>query len=425
MRFDLTEQSPVKKSMAFEVDAEEISRETRAVLHGYAEKANIPGFRPGKAPLSMIHARFKKEVAEDVRERVMSRCFREAARERGLRPLGDPVVDEVQEAEGQPLRFKVSFEVLPEIEVRNYKGVEVRRPAVRVDEAEVDRTLEELRQSRARLIGADGRGAEPGDVLVCDVKGTPAEGQPFARERMFVEVGAEGNPPAFNEKLVGVRPGDDLDFTVEHAGREEAPEVAGKPVRYEIHVHEVKARQVPQLDDEFARDLGEFENLAALRARVHQDLEARKSREADQRVRQSVLEKVMVDNPTVLPDVLVEDEIRHRLEDIVRRMYVQGLDPEKVELDWKKLRDQQEDGARRSVHARLVLDAVARAEGLEVSAAEVQQRIKSDAQAIGEAYETVRKRLEDRGGSEVVRSQMLREKSLDLLTTVANIQNEE
>lgn len=425
MRFDLTDQSPVKKSMAFEVDPEEISRETQAVLHGYAEKTAIPGFRPGKAPLAMIHARFKKEVAEDVRERVMSRCFREAARERGLRPLGDPVVDEVQEAEGEPLRFKVSFEVLPEIEVRNYKGVEVRRPSARVDEADVDRALEELRQSRAHLITADGRGAESGDVLVCDVKGTPAEGQPFARERMFVEVGAEGNPPSFNEKLAGARPGDDLDFTVEHAGRDETPDVAGKPVRYEIHVHEVKARQVPQLDDEFARDLGDFEDLAALRARVRQDLETRKGREADQRVRQSVLEKVMVDNPTVLPDALVEDEIRHRLEDIVRRMYIQGLDPEKIELDWKRLREQQEDGARRSVHARLVLDAVARVEGLEVSAEEVQQRIKGDAQAIGEAYESVRKRLEERGGSEVVRSQMLREKSLDLLTAVANIQIEE
>jgi len=425
MRFDLTDQSPVKKSMAFEVDPEEISQETRAVLHGYAEKARIPGFRPGKAPLSMIHARFKKEVADDVRERVMSRCFREAARERGLRPLGDPVVDEVHQAEGEPLRFKVSFEVLPEIEVRSYKGVEVRRPSDRIEEAEVDRALEELRQSRSRLVTAEGRGAETGDVLVSDVKGTPSEGQPFGRERMFVEIGAEANPPAFNEKLIGARPGDELDFTVEHPQQNESPELAGKSVRYEVRVHEVKAREVPQLDDEFARDLGDFEDLAALRARVRQDLEARKKREADQRVRQAVLEKVMVDNPTLLPDALVEDEIRHRLEDIVRRMYVQGIDPEKIELDWKKLRDQQEDGARRSVHARLILDAVARAEGLEISADEVQQRIRSDAEAIGEAYETVRKRLEERGGAEVVRGQILREKTLDLLTTVANIQNEE
>jgi trigger factor len=435
MRVDLTEQNAVKRSMAFEVDPEEVSRETRAVLQGYAAKARIPGFRPGKAPLSMIQARFKKEVAEDVRERVMTRAFRDATRERGLRPLGSPVVENVEEAEGQPLRFRLSFEVLPEIEVKNYRGVEVRRPPARVEESEVDRALEELRQARTRLVTAEGRGAEKGDVLVCDVKGTPAEGEPFSRERMFVEVGSESNSPEFNERLIGARPGDDLDFTVEQpAGRPApersspetpSPEADAKSVRYELHVHEVKTRDVPDLDAEFARDLGDFADLAALRARVREDLEARKKRESDERVRQSVLEKVMIENPTVLPDVLVEDEIRHRLEDIVRRMYLQGIDPQKIELDWKRLRDQQEEGARRSVHARLVLDAVARAEAIEVSAEEVQQRIRRDAEAIGETYATVRKRLEERGGPEVVRGQMLREKSLDLLTTVANIRNEE
>ena len=431
MRVDLTEQSPVKKSLAFEVDAEELSRETHSVLQGYAAKARIPGFRPGKAPLSMIHARFKKEVADDVRDRVMTRAFRDATREHGLRPLGSPVVEDVEEAEGQPLRFKLSFEVLPEIEVKHYEGVEVRRPKVTIEQAEVDGALEELRQARTRLVTAEGRGAANGDVLVCDLAGTPAEGEPFKRERMFIEVGAAQNPPAFNEKLIGARPEDDLDFTVEvpppsEAGAAEpAADVPGKLVRYELHVHEVKAKQVPELDDDFARDLGDFADLAALRARVRQDLEARKNREADERVRQAVLEKVMLENPIVLPDVLVEDEIRHRLEDLVRRMYVQGIDPEKVELDWKKLRDQQEQAARRSVHARLILDAVARARGLAVGAEELEQRIRRDAEAIGEPYATVRKRLEEGTGSEVIRAQLVREKSLDLLTTVANIQNEE
>jgi len=432
MRVDLTEQSPVKRSLAFEVDAEELSRETHSVLQGYAAKARIPGFRPGKAPLSMIAARFKKEVADDVRERVMTRAFRDATREHGLRPLGNPVVEDVEEGEGQPLRFKLSFEVLPEIEVKSYEGVEVRRPRAAVEEAEVDRALEELRQARTRLVNAEDRGAADGDVLVADLEGTPAEGEPFERERMFIEVGAAQNPPAFNEKLIGARPGDDLDFTIEvppppsePGAAEPAAGAPGKPVRYEVHVHEVKAKQVPELDDEFARDLGDFPDLAALRARVRQDLEARKKREADERVRQAVLEKVMLENPIVLPDVLVEDEIRHRLEDLVRRMYAQGIDPEKVELDWKKLRDQQEQAARRSVHARLILDAIARAKGVAVSADELEQRIRKDAEAIGESYATVRKRLEEGSGSEVILAQLVREKSLDLLTAVANIQNEE
>jgi len=425
MRVDLTDQSPVKKVMAIEVEPDVMAQETKSVLRGYASKARIPGFRPGKAPLSVVESRFKQEVRDDVRERVMARCFREATAERGLKPLGDPVVNDVEEDAGGPFRFKVTFEVLPQLEVRNYKGVEVLRPRDGVEEAEVDKALEELRQSRTRLLTEEGREAITGDVIVCDVHGAPGDGEPFQRERMFLEVGGTGHPPAFDEKLLGVRSGDEREFTVDYPAEFEARELAGKPVRYVVKVHEVKVRQVPELDDEFAKDMGEFADLAALRARVREDLEARKKHEVDRQVGQRILDKVLVDNPVVLPDVLVEDEIRHRLEEVVRRMYMQGIDPEKVELDWKKLRDQQEESARKSVHARLVLDAVARAESVEVGPEEIEARIRRDARAIGEKPEAVKKRLKERGGTEVVKDQIVREKTLDLLTSVANIRNEE
>jgi trigger factor len=425
MRVDLTEQSPVKKTMAIEVDADEMAKETNAVLRSYAEKANIPGFRPGKAPMAVLRARFGREAEEDVRERVMGRCFREATQEHGLRPLGNPVVDEVKQEEGEPFRFTVSFEVLPEVEVKDYKGVEVRRPAVQVTDADVDLALEELRQSRTQLITREDREAVTGDVIVCDLKGTPDEGEPFDRERMFLEVGAPGNPPAFNEKLEGVKAGDELSFPIEYPDEYETKDLAGKTVQYDVKIHEIKIREVPDLDDEFAKDLGEFDDLAALRERVGEDLEHRKTHESEQQVRQAILDKVLIENPIVLPDVLVEDEVRHRLEEMVRRMYMQGVDPEKVELDWKQLREQQDEPARKSVHARLILDAVARVEAIEVAPKEVEERIRRDAQAMGEKVEAFRKRLKEHGGTEVVKNQLVREKSLDLLATVANIQSEE
>ena len=425
MRVDLTEQSPVKKVLAFEIDADEMAKETKTVLRGYASKANIPGFRQGKAPLSVIESRFKKEVHDDVRERVMSRSFREATKEHGLRPLGDPVVDEVKDEAGEPFRFQVSFEVLPELEAKNYKGVEVRRPSDAVGEVDVDQAIEELRQSRSQLTTREDREAVTGDVILCDMKGTPDEGEVFERERMMVEVGATGNPPTFNEKLEGVKAGAELDFKVDYPKEYDTPELAGKSVRYEIAVHEVKVREVPDMDDEFAKDLGEFDDLAALRDRVREDLLARKKREVDQEVSQAVLDKVLIENPVVLPEVLVEDEIRHRMEDMVRRMYMQGIDPEKVELDWKQLREQQDEPARKSVHARMLLDSIARTEELEVTPKEIEERMRHDAQSMGQKYDEFKKRLKERGGTEVVKSQMVREKSLDLLTTVANIQNEE
>ncbi len=426
MKVEVTSPSPVKRTMAIEVDAQEMERETREVLRGFAREARIPGFRPGKAPMSLVRARFGEKVVEEVRERVMTRCFHEAARENDVRPIGNPVIDDVgQQLEGEPFRFTVSFEILPEIEIKNYRGIEARRPAVAIADVDVDAALEELRQSRSQLITEEGRAASTGDVIVCDMRGAPEGGEPFERERIFLEVGSAQNPPGFNDKLEGATAGSELAFSIDYPEEFENPDLAGKSTGYEITVHEVKIRQVPELDDEFAKDLGDFEDLAALRERIREDLLARRRHEAEKELRDKILDKVLIENPVLLPEALVEDEIRHRLEEVVRRMMRQGIDPQKVELDWKKLRDQQEEPARKSVHARMVLDAIAKAESIEVERAEVNERIERDARAMGEPPEKLRQHLKKQGTMEALKTQLVREKSLDLLTAVANIQTEE
>lgn len=425
MKIDVTDQDPVKRRMEVEVEPETVAAETEKVLRSYAGKARIPGFRPGKAPLSVVRTRFAKEVREDVRDRLVARSFQEAAEEKGLKPLGDPILEEVSLEEGQPLRFRTRFEVLPRIEVTKHKGVEVRRPAAVVTDADVEKALGELREAQARLEVEEGHRAVTGDVVIADVKGSPEGGEPFERERMFIEIGAADNLPAFNEKLEGTTAGAQLAFSLEYPKEHPNPGLAGKRVGYELAVREVKRRVVPDLDDDFAKDLGEFESLDDLRRRVRQDLEAHKKQEAERKVRQSVLDKVLLENPVVLPDTLVDGEIRYRLEEIVRRLMMQGMDPEKLQLDWKELRSQQEEPARKAVHARLVLDAVAGTESLEVTDEEVEQRLRRDAEALGQKPERFRAELTKQGGIEVIKSQLLREKSLDLLTSVANIQNEE
>jgi trigger factor len=411
--------------MLVEVDTKEVAREADDVVRGYARKARVPGFRSGKVPKAVILARFGKEVQEDVRERVVARYYQEATREKGLRPLGEPILEEINYEEGQPLSFKTTFEVAPEIQLKSYKGIEVRRPGTRVAGAEIDQALDELRESRVQLITEEGRKAVTGDVIVADVQGQPGDGEPFSRERMMIEVGASNNLPAFNEQLDGVLAGAELEFTVDYPKEYPAANLAGQSVAYRLQVHEVKRRELPALDDEFAKDLGEFEDLAALRTQIGEDLEHRKQHEAEGAVRQSLLDKVLLENPIVLPEVLVEDEIRSRLEEIVRRMMAQGMDPQKAELDWKELRDRQEQGARKAVHARLVLDAIAEAESVEVTDGEVNDRLRRDAEAMGEKLETLRARVRQHGGLEVLKRQLVREKSLDLLTAVANIQIEE
>ena len=425
MKIDLQDINTVKKRMTVEVPPDLVEKERDSVLRGYAAKASVPGFRPGKAPLSVINARFGKQVREDVRERVLSRAYAEAAKEKGLRPIADPVLDEVNDKEGEPFTFKTTFEVLPDFEVKNYKEIEVRERKVVVGEEDVKKMLEELQQSRVQLVTEEGRTAATGDVIVADIAGTPEGGEAFNRERMMIELGATDNLPAFNDQLEGLSAGDEKEFSVDYPAEYPAKELAGKAVAYKVTVHEVKRREVPEVDDEFAKDLGEFDDLAALQARIREDLQARRRQEIDVEVRQSLLQKLLTDNPIVLPEVLVEQEIRHRLEELVHNLAAQGVDLEKAGLDWKELRDNQAEPARKSVHARLVLDAVARSEDLKIGDEELDARIERDAQRTGQTSAELRTRLEQSGGPQVLVAQLLREKSLDLIKTSANISFEE
>jgi trigger factor len=425
MKIELSDVSAVKKIMTVEVPPEMVEKERDEIMRGYAAKATIPGFRKGKAPLSVIRTRFAKELREDVRERVLTRAYAEAAKEKGLRPIADPILDEVKDDEGQPFTFKTTFEVMPEFELKKYKGIEARERRVSVGDDDVQKTLEELQQSRTQLVVEEGRMAFTGDVLVADTEGTPEDGEPFKRERMLIELGASDNLPAFNEQLEGLGAGDEKSFSVDYPDEYGAKELAGKTVAYKVTVHEVKRREVPEIDDEFAKDLGEFDDLDALKARVREDLEARQRNEIEGEVRNSLLQKLLTDHPVVLPEALVEHEIRQRLEELARNLVMQGVELEKAGLDWKEIREKQVDPARKSVHARLLLDAVARAENLEVSEAELNERIENDARQMGQKPAELRQRMEQSGGPKPLMSQLLREKSLDLIKTSANISTEE
>jgi trigger factor len=360
-----------------------------------------------------------------VRERLISRLWREATREKGLIPLGDPVLEDLKHEHGMPFGFKTTFEVLPQFEAKDYRGVEAQTPSSRVDETEVDEALESIRQSHARYVADEARLAEPGDVIIADLDEQPEGEEAKKRERLVLEVGAPGNPEPFNTRILGAKTGAALSFSVEYPADHAAPALAGKTVAYRVLVHEVKRKEIPPLDDELAKDLGEFDSLAALKTRVRSDLEERKAAMVRSGVRQAILDKVLVANPIPLPDVLVEEEIQHRLEDMVREMMLHGVDPRKMELDWKQLRDRSEEPARKIVHARLVLDAIAAAEGVTLDRKELEERIRREAERIGEAYDVLRLRLSKGGGLQALETQMVREKSLDLITSIANIQGAE
>ena len=255
MKIELNELSPVKRTMTVEVEAGVVAAETDEVVRRYAGKARIPGFRPGKAPLSVVRSRFKKEVEEEVRESLLHRLYGEAAKEKGITPIGDPALDEVVFEEGKPFSFKTSFEIRPEINPQGYEGVEVPKKAAAVSDEDVETALGEIRDSRAQLVVKEGK-AETGDFLMADVAGTPEGGEPFQQENALLEIGSTQNLPEFNDRIEGAGKGDSLEFSVNYPQEHPAEQLAGRDVAYQLTVHEVKTRQLPELDDEFAKDLG-------------------------------------------------------------------------------------------------------------------------------------------------------------------------
>ena len=430
MKIDVQDLSPVRKALAVEADVSEVEQEREASLRRFASRARIPGFRPGKAPASLIRSRFGREIDEDVRDRLLSRLYSQATSERGLRPLGEPVLEEITFEEGPPFRFRTSFEVEPSFTVQAYRDVEVRRRAPSVSEEDIDRALEGVRERRARLVAEEGRVAQPGDVVVADVDATPEGGEPVHRERLLLEVGSVAQGPTLGDRLLGATSGSVVDAVLEEHHQDEPHEHEGEhdhthgSIAYHVVVHEVKRREIPALDDDFARELG-ADDLPALRVRAREDLERHAREEAERGVRQSVVDKVLLENPIPLPEILVAEETRHRLEDLARMLAVQGVDVGAEGFDWKALYERQQEPARRAVHARLVLDAVARQEALSVDDDEVEQRIALEASRIGESAASLRRRLQKGGGLEALRNQLLREKTLDFLTSVANIRPEE
>ena len=397
------------------------------MLRRYTEPGASPGVPAGKAPVDMVRKRFAKEIDDDVRERLISRLWREATSEKGLIPLGDPVLDDLKHEHGMPFQFKTTFEVLPKFEVKDYRGVEAKTPPVRASKTPRSTRRSSRSGSRTPATSPTRRGwRRPATSSSPTSTSSPREERDEAGEAAARGRGA-GNPEPFNAedrsaRRTGAALAFEVDYPADHAERRSGREEGQLPAR--------RSRGEAERDAAARRRAGQGlgrirQSRGAQGARALRPRRRERPRMAHSGVRQAILDKVLVANPVPLPDVLVEEEIQHRLEDMVREMMFHGVDPRKAELDWKQLRDRNEEPARKIVHARLVLDAIAAAEGVTVNRKDLDVRIRREAERIGEGYDELRLRLSKSGGLQALETQMVREKSLDLITSIANIQGAE
>jgi trigger factor len=345
----------------------------------------------------------------------------EALRERGLEPVDTPSVKDVAVAEGQPLKFTAAFDTVPPIDPGDYESLTLRRAPVNVEDAAVDQALERLRERAARHEPVEDRPVESGDTVVLDLERKGAGSETERHENISVEVGAPANPPGFDAELTGMQVGASKQFTLSYPADYAVKELAGSSVEYGVTVRAVKRRVVPALDDEFAKDLGEFDSLAALQARARQDLEQQAGEEADRNLRSDLLRQLASRVGFEAPASLVDREIDRRVEDFVRRLIEQQIDPMRTNINWEEFRDRQREPAAEAVRGALALDEVARREHLTVSDEEVAREVDRYAERTGRAPEAVRARLEKEGGIARLYSGLRREKAIDFLLSRATI----
>lgn len=424
MKTEFVEVSETRKNLVVEIPSAVVDAEIERVAQDYSRAARIPGFRPGRVPPRLVKQRFRDQILHDVAHGLIPRAVDEALRERGIEPVDTPDIRDVLVEEGQPLKFTAAFETVPPIDPGDYQTIEVRRPPVTVEDEAIDQALQRLRDRAARYEPVEGRSIEAGDTVVLDLERRAGGGGERDRhENVSVEIGAPANPPGFDEELMGLTVGAEKSFTIRYPADHAVAELAGTEVSYGVTLHAIKQRVVPELDDEFAKDVGDFEGLDALRARVREDLLHEARHAADRQLRADLLKQLARRVTFEAPESLIDREIERRVEEFARRLLEQQIDPRKTNIDWEAFRDGQREPAREAVASALVLDEVARREDLMVTPEEIDREVARYAERTGRTAAAVRAGLEKEAGLSRLHTGLRREKAVDFLLTHATIVN--
>ena len=421
MKSELVDVNETRKNLKVEIPSEVVDAEIARVAKSYSHQARIPGFRPGKAPARVVKQRFKEQILHDVVHDLVPRAVDDALRSHGMDPVDTPDVRDVSIEEGQALTFTASFDMLPRFEIGDYSTISLQRPTTRVEEEAVDRAIERLRSRAARFEPEEGRGVVEGDIVTLDLERKEPTGAADKHADVTVELGAKANPPDFDANLLGLEVGATKSFTSHYPADYPVGELASSDVSYTVTLKGIKRRVLPDLDDEFAKDLGEFETLDALRVQVRRDLEHEAHHAAERAVRSGLMKQLASRVPFEVPSSLVERELDRRVEEFAHRLIDQQVDPRQANIDWDAFRESQRAAARDAVAGALALDEVARRERLAVDEQEVEQELARYAERTGRTPAAVRAALEKEGGLSRVHGGLRREKSIDFLMARAKI----
>jgi trigger factor len=421
--------SQCRKGLTVEVPVEEVNAAFEKTYGAYARNLKIPGFRPGRVPRELIKQRFAKEAEEEVVQSLVPEALQAAVAEHMLRVVGEPQIDALSIGQGEPLKFRATFEVMPEFELKEYKGLKLTKRVATVTDEDVEHTLDHLRQSAAEFVPVEDRPSRDGDFVSVNLVGKyvePPEEEDLKSDDVQVEVGANNVQPEFNENLRDVKAGDVREFRVKYPEDFSAEGLAGKTLDFTATVVAVREKEAPELDDEFARDFGDYENLQQLRDRIRENLTASAEARADSGLREEVVKRILEDYDFEVPSALVEPQATDRAREFAYLLMRNGVPPQTIkEIDWEGRMNEFRPLAARDVRSALVFDKIGEAEKVEVSRWEVEAEIERMASMSGEPADQLKARLTKDDSLSSIEHRLRHQRALEAVIKHAEVTVEE
>jgi trigger factor len=421
MQSSLTHHTATRKSLEVTVPASEVNAEYGKVIAKLTPKVKIPGFRPGKAPKAVLLSRYEREIQSEVAEALVQKHFMEAATAAGTQPISRPALDKVELKEGADGKFNALFDVAPEVIPPNYKGIAVTKRKRIIDDAAVAEQLESMRQEAAKFIPVEDGPAELGHYATLDIKVKPQGLKAMDYKDQVVEL-AEGRP--FDAEILGMRVDESRKFSITIPEGDANKAMAGKPVAYEATMKDLRVREIPELNDDFAKDMGPHTGLDDLKAFVRKNLEEAAEDDAVSRAHQTILEGFLDAATFEVPASMVALQLNDYCQEFAEMVARQGIDPKKV--NWDAYRQSRTRDAERAVRSGYLLQTIGNTEDIQVSDEEVDAEIRSfmEERKVQQPFEAFKKRLEEGGATNEIKGRVRTDKIFNHILSLATVTEE-
>ena len=405
-----------RRSLEISIPVQEVESETSRVTQDVLKRAKLPGFRPGKAPASIIRKQFAGDIRQRVLESLIPKYLDKQFEAENLKVVGQPDIRDVHFHDGEPLRFKAEFEVIPEIELGEYRNVEVPYQDPEVGDEDVAKRIEELRETKAQYVNIDPRPLADGDFAVVAVESlSGVEGEPVKQDEMVLEIGGADTVQAFTDNLRGASPGDEKEFEVAYPKDYGSERLAGHSVLFRAAVKGLRRKDLPEINDEFAQDLGDYRNVDEVRDAVRKAIFAQRQFEAQREAKEKIVEKLVDAHDFPVTEAFIDGQIKNRVEQSLRAMAGEGIDPRSIKLDWDKVKETQRNKAVREVKASMLLSRIADREAIGATRDEVDREVERVARAQREPVAAAQMRFEKDGTLGRMASHIRTEKTLNFL----------